>query len=490
MGIRSEGATPPRDNLPKLLNTILNSFIDLCGCDGGSIYTVEVGPEGEKSLVFAAMVTRSMKLQSVPDHLRHLSFKFDDSSLVGRTATQRGSFRVSYAEQLKDKVASSKVDSILRYVTRNILSAPLVTPRGDLVGVVQLLNKNPYGEFRDPEFDERDERLFSIVAGQAALAIENSWLLEEQERLLEGFVDACVTAIEARDPTTSGHSKRVAEYSVALTEAVSRTRSGPLRDVKFSAEQVREVRFAAMLHDIGKISVKEAVLMKEKKLFPWELDVIRMRLKLMRSNLKLHAQVTGTSHQEQLEKLEMAWRVIAEANEPTVLPAEVGSVLHELQRIEVMTDDGEKLAALTREEGFKLAILKGSLTSDERHEIERHVTHTFEILKRVPWSRTLEHVPHIAYRHHEKLDGTGYPCKVKAPDIPIQSRLLAICDIYDALTADDRPYKRALPVDKALDILQMEVGKSKLDPNLFQVFLDARVYELGAPARRREKKAA
>lgn len=478
------------DNLPKLLNTILNSFIDLCGCDGGSIFTVQSNAEGERALVFAAMVTRSMKLQSVPDHLRSLSFKFDESSLVGRTATQRTSQRVSYAEQLKAKGVSNRVDSILHYVTRNILSAPLVTPRGDLVGVVQLLNKNPYGDNKEPEFDERDERLFSIVASQAALAIENSMLLQEQERLLEGFVDACVTAIEARDPTTSGHSKRVAQYSVGLTEAVNRTRTGPLRETQFSVEQVREVRFAAMLHDIGKISVKEAVLMKEKKLFPWELDVIRMRLKLMRSNLKLHAQVSGIAHQELLEKIDMAWRVISDANEPSVLPAEVGSAIHELQKIEVITDDGERLSALTREEGFKLAILKGSLTAEERVEIERHVTHTFEILKKVPWSRTLENVPHIAHRHHEKMDGTGYPAKVKGAEIPIQSRLLAICDIYDALTADDRPYKRALPVDKALDILQMEVGKTKLDPNLFQVFLDARVYELGAPARRTQKKAA
>lgn len=477
------------DNLPKLLNTILNSFIDLCGCDAGSIYTVDKGTQNEKTLAFAAMVTRSMKLQSVPDHLRRLAFKFDESSLVGKTATQKKSFRVSYADQIKDHVVSDKVDNILHYVTRNILSAPLVTPRGDLVGVVQLLNKNPYAEAPSPEFDERDERLFSIVAGQAALAIENSMLLEEQERLLEGFVNACVTAIEARDPTTYGHSTRVADYSVALTDAINRTQTGPLRELKFSTEQCREIRYAAMLHDIGKISVKEAVLMKEKKLFPWELDVIRMRLKLMRSNLMLHAKVSGTPQKEMLEKVEMAWKVISEANQPSVLPAQVSQVIQELQGFEVVTDEGEKLSALTREEGFKLAVLKGSLTAEERVEIERHVTHTYEILRMVPWSKGLENVPYIAYRHHEKMDGSGYPQHVKEPEIPVQSRLLAICDIYDALTADDRPYKKAVPIAKALDILKMDVGAAKLDANLFQVFLDAKVYEIGVP-RRTEKKAA
>jgi HD-GYP domain-containing protein (c-di-GMP phosphodiesterase class II) len=135
------------------------------------------------------------------------------------------------------------------------------------------------------------------------------------------------------------------------------------------------------------------------------------------------------------------------------------------------------MQAITREEGFRLSILKGSLTADERREIERHVTHTFEILKKVPWSKSLRHVPEIAYRHHEKLDGTGYPGHVSAPEIPVQSRMLAIADIFDALTADDRPYKKAIPTEKALDILRTEVGHNKLDANLFEVFVEARVFD-------------
>jgi HD-GYP domain-containing protein (c-di-GMP phosphodiesterase class II) len=480
------------ENLPKLLSTILNSFLELCGCDGGSIYTVRKNAAGACELVFAAMVTRSIRLESVPEHLRELSFKFDETSLVGRTATLRECYKVSYAEQIAQKGlgtgGSAKVDSILHYVTRNILSAPLVSPRGDLVGVCQLLNKNSYHGVEHPDFDDRDERLFSIVSGQAALAIENSLLLEEQERLIEGFVNACVTAVEARDPTTSGHSKRVADYTVALAEAINRDTTGPLRSLKFSPHQLREVRFAAMLHDIGKISVSESVLMKEKKLFPWELEMIRMRLKLMRSNLKLHAQVTGMRDPAVLEKLDFAWRVICDANEPTVLPAEVSSVIQELQAVQVLTDEGERLSALTREEGFKLSILKGSLTAEERVEIERHVTNTFEILKMVPWSRGLESVPDIAYRHHEKLDGSGYPCRCHADDIPVQSRMLAICDIHDALTADDRPYKRALSIERALEILSTEVARGKLDPSIFRVFLEAKIFDLGKSVRRDERK--
>jgi HD-GYP domain-containing protein (c-di-GMP phosphodiesterase class II) len=374
------------------------------------------------------------------------------------------------------------------------MSAPLVTPRGDLVGVVQLVNKLPYPKRPEagsvPDFDARDERVFNIVAGQAALAIENSMLLEEQERLLEGFVNACVTAVEARDPVTSGHSNRVSEYSVAHSEAVSRTNVGRLKEVTFNEIQLREIRYAAMLHDIGKISVREEVLNKEKKLHGYQLEIIHMRLKLMRANLKLKQAITREDLSEQVKQIENAWAMIRDANEPNVLPAAVNTAIQGLVRLEVQLDDGEFLTALTNDEGFKLAIPKGSLSEEERVAIELHVTNSFHILKMVPWSRGLEHVPEIAYRHHEKLDGSGYPCKCHAPEIPLQSRILTICDIYDALTADDRPYKRALPLEKALDILGNEVKHGKLDKECFDVFVEAKIFDVCKPSRGAYKKAA
>lgn len=479
-------------NLAKLLNTIINSFVDLCRCDGGSIFTLRRDPStDEQVLSFETIVTRSIALQNVPEHLKDLRFKLGDNTLVSRTAQLKAPQRMNYHAD----GAAPKYDPKLNYTTHNIMSAPLLTPRGDLVGVVQLVNKLPYPGRSDrganPDFDERDERIFKIVAGQAALAIENSMLLEEQERLLEGFVNACVTAVEARDPVTSGHSNRVSDYTVALALACNRVERGRLAEVRFSEMQLREIRYAAMLHDIGKISVHEDVLNKEKKLHQWQLEVIRMRLKLMRASFKLKERETGVRHDFELKQLETAWKLISDANEPSVLPAEVNTAIQGLAAIGIDLEDGEHLQALTREEGFRLAIPKGSLTAEERREIELHVTNTFEILKMVPWSRGLELVPEIAYRHHEKLDGSGYPCKCEAMHIPVQSRLLTICDIYDALTADDRPYKRALPVEKALDILGFEVKAGKLDADCFSLFVDAKVFETCKPRKREtEKKAA
>ncbi|MGK5088434.1 HD domain-containing phosphohydrolase [Bdellovibrionota bacterium FG-2] len=462
-------------DLPKLLQTILGSFIDLCGCDGGSIFTLHKDARGVEYLVFESMITRSIRLHQVPEEVSYLKFPIDESSLVGRTAQTRCSQKESFS---KDAAGKKRVDRLLNYTTRNILSAPLVTPRGDLVGVVQLLNKLPFpGGSAEPEFDERDERLVSCVAGQAALAIENSLLLEEQERLLEGFVKACVTAVEARDPVTSGHSQRVAEYSVALAEAVSRTQTGEYGSTEFSPLQIRELRYAAVLHDIGKISVRENVLNKEKKLYPWDLELIHMRLKLMRAELKRQESQTGRNISEEINKIDNSWKLIQTANEPNVLFTSVEKVLEGITSVIVRTEEGDVLEVLNAREQEQLSIGRGSLTNLERVEIERHVSHTYEILKRVPWSRGLDQVPEIAYRHHEKLDGSGYPCRLPSSEIPIQSRILTICDIFDALTSQDRSYKHAVAWERAVRILDQDVRAGKLDPALMKIFVEARVFE-------------
>ncbi|HYR86812.1 MAG TPA: HD domain-containing phosphohydrolase [Terriglobia bacterium] len=474
------------DNLKKILDTTLLSFLDLVQCDAGSVFTVRKNAEGEQVLTFEAMITRSISLRGVPTDLRSLQFKIDDSSLVGKTAVHRKPILLNPAGG--DGQIFSSVDRILNYSTRNIFSGPLITPRGDLVGVVQLLNKlpkdgtpfSPQDTSPLPNFDEKDERLFSIIAGQSALAIENSLLLEEQERLIEGFVNACVTAIEARDPVTSGHSKRVSNYTVGLAEAVNRTDAGLLRDIVFTASQLRELRFASMLHDVGKIGVKEEILQKQKKLQPHEIEIISMRLKLMRAQLMFRQQAERKNYADAIARIDQAWKQVVEANEPSILRRATASLLKDLRSLKVPFDTGEILTAVTEEESRKLSITRGSLSESERLEIESHVTKTFEILKMIPWSKGLEQVPDIAYKHHEKLDGSGYPNRIAAEDIPPQTRMMTICDIYDALTADDRPYKSAMPVEKALDIVGAHVRAGKLDAAYFDIFVQAKIYNLAS----------
>ncbi len=476
------------ENLTSDLQSILNSFLDLIECDGGSIYTLEKNLQGESVLVFKAMVTRSLGISAVPESLKSAVFKLDQSSLVGKTGLERKVFK-----EVQANSAKNKIDQTINYETMNILSAPLVTPRGDLVGVIQLVNKLTITDDINAGFTDKDERLCGIVSSQASLAIENSTLLIEQERILDGFVNACVTAIEARDPVTSGHSQRVCDLSLSLADAVNRVGTGSLSLIHFNEIQMRELRYAAMLHDIGKISVNEDILKKEKKLYSWELALIEMRMKLMKATFRL--QFAGEQNQfelaKKLKEVDQAYRMILSANEPNLLPKEVSAGILELTKLQVCDPDGEVCCALHEHEKNRLSIPRGSLSVEERVEIEKHVSFTYEILKMVPWSRGLEAVPNIAHRHHEKLDGSGYPLRVTAEAIPIQSRMLTICDIYDALTAKDRPYKAAIPVDRALSILEDEVKTGKLDGTLYRLFVDSRAYVIpGTVPGKTAKKAA
>ena len=233
-----------------------------------------------------------------------------------------------------------------------------------------------------------------------------------------------------------------------------------------------------MLHDIGKIGIKEEILVKEKKLFPYELELISMRLKLMRAQMMLRRHTEGRNYEATMARIDTAWERVVQANDPSASRLFASEVVSDLRSLRVPLDSGEIVAALTHREADRLSISKGNLSAEERMEIEAHVNKTFDILKMIPWSRGLEQVADIAYRHHEKLDGSGYPNQLTAEEIPPQTRMMTICDIFDALTAADRPYKHALPVGSALDLIAANVKAGKLDGDYFDIFIKAQLHEL------------
>jgi response regulator RpfG family c-di-GMP phosphodiesterase len=321
-------------------------------------------------------------------------------------------------------------------------------------------------------------------------------LIKSIERLFEGFVTAAVTAIESRDPTTSGHSFRVADLTVSLAEIVDRVDRGRFASFRFTGEQIKEIKYAALLHDFGKVGVRENVLVKAKKLYPMQLDLIVQRFEAFKkaweaeyykSKLNLLLTVGQENYETQTRELDEVFRnrlnsledylaFIVQSNEPTVLAeGNFEKLLRIASDMNLIPPEYAK-GLLAPEEVQLLSIRKGSLNDRERIEIESHVTHTFLFLSKIPWTSELKRVPRIAYGHHEKLDGTGYPNRLRAEEIPIQTRMMTISDIYDALTASDRPYKRAVPVEKALDILSSEVKRNQLDPDLFHLFVDGKVF--------------
>lgn len=315
-------------------------------------------------------------------------------------------------------------------------------------------------------------------------------LKDDIERLFEGFVDASVAAIESRDPTTSGHSHRVALLTVGLAEAVNLTEGGAWGGFQLSDRQLRELRYASLLHDFGKVGVREQVLVKAKKLEAPRIEVLLQRLHqrglehavasllaAWQEGRPFDAKLADSIRGEARQEVERFIALVQRSNEPSVLPKEAASELNHLEGLAFQHWSGDEKPVADGRDMAALRITKGSLTDEERREVESHVTHTFRFLEKIPWTQELGAVPDIAYAHHERLNGRGYPRKLTAEAIPAQSKMMAIADVFDALAASDRPYKIAVPVGKALDILHEETKAGLMDPDLLRIFIESKVYE-------------
>jgi len=460
-------------NLLTLLEKILTQARRISDSDAGSIYLVERGEDGEPTgLKFK--LSQNFSLPNLP--LAEFTVPIDHGSLAGYAAATGEALVIDDVYLLPGDVAykqNRSFDEKFGYRTKSMLVLPMKTHRDEVVGVLQLLNRKRVADARlgDPAitdrevipYDQRSVELVTALASQGAVAIENSLLYEDIERLFEGFVTAAVTAIESRDPTTYGHSSRVAHMSVSLAQVVDR--GGRMR---FSREQLRELRYAGLLHDFGKVGVREQVLIKQKKLYPLNVDLIRLRFAVL-------AQTADEATRAELDRL---FQAVLSANEPSLDGKRQNEALEAVAALTYQDLDGECRPVLTNDEQRWLSIARGTLDEHERREIESHVTHTYRFLQRIPWTRELRHVPEIAFAHHEKLNGRGYPRAIAGDAIPVQARIMTIADIYDALTAADRPYKRAVSPEQALDILQREAKAGEIDADLLHTFISARVYVL------------
>jgi HD-GYP domain-containing protein (c-di-GMP phosphodiesterase class II) len=493
-------------NYNTLLDLILFQARRITHSDAGSLYLVEVDEQGVRRLRFK--LTQNDSRPDIP--FVEFTMPINHTSLAGYAAAEGEALVFNDVYLLPPDVAYSfnrSFDERYGYRTRSMLVIPMQNHSGEVIGVVQLINRKVEDSVKLETPADTDRfvqpysphlvKLVRSLAGQAAVALENSQLYAEIERLFEGFVRAAVTAIEQRDPTTSGHSERVANLTVGLARVVDRVDQGPYRIVRFNADQIREIRYAGLLHDFGKVGVREKVLVKEYKLYPADLALIRQRHAfLLRTSqweyekkrvkyLEEHGQSGYGEFLAQLDAqfvdekaaLERFLSVVHDSNKPTVLAEGNFEALKEFAEREYEAIDGTSLPYLTSDEVRYLSIRRGTLDELERVEIESHVNHTFDFLRDIPWTRDLSRVPDIAHGHHEKLDGSGYPRKVKAADIPVQTRMMTISDIFDALTAKDRPYKRAVPTDRALDIMSSEVKVGMLDQDLFTMFVEAKVFE-------------
>ncbi len=489
--------------IDKLLGLILEKSRFITGADAGSIYVVE-GDDPDP--LRRALRFKLSQNDSVAFDAREFTVPMNARSMSGYVALTRELLNIPH---LYDLPAHSpygfdrSFDAKLGYRSKSMICAPLLSRKGETVGVIQLINKkrDPKKKLLGPEdveeqvipFDARSEELLSTLASQAGISLENAFLYNEIQHMLEGFVRASVEAIEQRDPTTSGHSRRVSNLTVGLAKAIERSGAGPYRDVTFTSDDLRELDYASLLHDFGKIGVREEVLLKAKKLFPHQLEIIRARFELairalevdvLSRKVRLLERGGGRDDLDELDRelesrraeIASAFGVISAANEPTVLRGGEFERIEALARETYVDIHGEVHPLLLPVEVQSLSITRGSLTAAEIDEIRSHVSHTFGFLSQIPWGKQFRRVATIAGSHHERLNGTGYPNRLRAEEIPLQSKMMSVSDIFDALTASDRPYKKAVPLEKALDILGFEVKDGHLDPDLVKIFTEARVW--------------
>jgi HD-GYP domain-containing protein (c-di-GMP phosphodiesterase class II) len=502
-------------DLDTLLSLILTHARGLTGADGASIYTRDV--QGRASVAGGRMpgatdkdgelYFRLWQNASNPAAASAEKTRVGADSIAGYVARSGASVLLDDAYAIPESAPyrfNPASDRAIGYRTRSLLTLPLTDKGGAVVGVLQLINRKhrPEARLRTPEdvatqvrpFDARSRQLALALAGLAGVALENSLLYADIERLFEGFIRASVAAIEARDPTTAGHSFRVAGFTERLAQAVDRSDAPAWRDLRFTRDELREIRYAALLHDFGKVGVREDVLVKAKKLHPHQLELLRQRFKYARLSVawqayrrlldgcerdalgagELRARRASLERELAAEhaRLERYLHAVLRANEPNVLHAHAPDELREIQSY-TFADDAGAVPLLHEFEFGELSLPKGSLSAEERVEIESHVSHTYAFLSLIPWTRDLARLPEFAYAHHEKLDGSGYPRGLQQADIPLQTRILTISDIYDALTAPDRPYKLAVPAERALAILAAEAEARKIDAALLEVFVDS-----------------
>lgn len=478
-------AVSAEQNLDRLLSFILTSARELVNADAGSIFVrlddVHLKKEatGKDDLYESTpyIVMKAAQNDSLEFPFREMKLPFDKSSIAGYVALSGATLNIPDVYKIPAGSGyshSSKFDEATGYRSRSMVVIPMRDMLGETVGVLQLINKKPSRDtrLRSPSdvdrsvlsFDDVDEEMLMGLASQAAVSIEKTNLYNQIRGMFRGFVSSLIGVLERRNYTTFGHCKRIADYALALANCLNIQPDG----ARFSAEQMEELEYGALLHDIGKLAVPDAILDKRNKITDDQLKIIEYRLAYAQATNRLDAAARARF-----------WEHIKKCNIPSQkMNDDDLKALDEIRKLTIVDIDGTEKPILSDFEFENLSIRYGNLTNSERLAIEKHVSETWEILKTIPWARHLRRVPNFAGTHHEKIDGTGYPWKLKGDEIPIGGKILAITDIFEALTAQDRPYKKAMSAAEAIKILEDLVKAGKLDRAMFELFVKHKLYSV------------
>lgn len=471
-----------------LLKKILDAAKALTHADGATLYLIK-----DKSLHFTVMQTTSIDLHSEnnPWALAPIPLYTDDG--IPNTTTMASCCAVSgLSTNIKnirdvpefDISGALKYDKITGYCTQSILTIPLINHEKDVIGVLQLINaQNPEANITD--FSAQSQRMAEALAAQAAMSLTNQQLVKDMRELLEKFIEVIADAIDEKSPYTGGHCRRVPDIVMLFAEAIQSCTTGPFADQHFSPEEFYELKIAALLHDWGKITTPVHIVDKATKLETIfdRINLIESRFEILKRDIEieqLKQQLAGNDKEnnaEQCQQLDDDLAFLRRCNlGAEFMSEEHQQQIHRIARYQWTNSKGETQPLLNENEVANLTISKGTLTNDERQIINAHISTTIRMLESLPFPKHLRNVPEIASGHHERMDGKGYPKGLKQDEMSIQARMIGIADIFEALTATDRPYKNPMPLSQALRILANMSQSGHIDPELFQTFIDKGVY--------------
>ncbi len=492
----------------RLVEMILLEAKGLCGADGGTLYLMADGAGGGETLRFEIVRTDSLGLRlggsgGAPVDLPEIPLRDPVTGAPNRAnvascaALDKVSYNIedAYAVTGFDFAGTRTFDERNGYRTRSVLTIPLVNGEGAVLGVLQLLNAHAgEGEARASgpiegggvAFTPSEQRVVEALASQAAVALDNRQLIEDQRRLLESFIRVLAAAIDAKSHYTGAHCERVPVLALELARAAAASQEPALASFQPGEDDWYELRTAAWLHDCGKVTTPAHIMDKATKLegIHEGLDLVRARFEVKMREVELDAlrrQVAGEATDEaatrtELDALRADLEFLADVNVgreflDDAARARIARIATRRVRM-----GGEDVPLLTEAEREALSVSRGTLTEAERLTINGHMVETIRMLEALPFPRHLRRVPEYAGGHHERMDGTGYPRGIFAGDMSIPARILAIADVFEALTAGDRPYKRGKRLSEAMRIMGEMKRNNHLDPELFDLFVRSGVY--------------
>ena len=494
-------------DMEKLLEMILLEAKRISNADGGTLYMMT----DDQRLRFSIMITDSLDVHMGGTSGKDIPFypvklydngKPNENMIAANAAINGKTINIPDAYKAKgfDFSGTKAFDEKTGYRSKSFLTVPLKNHENEIIGVLQLLNAQDIKSNKVITFSERIQKNVEALSSQAAVAITNQNLIKDLEILFESFIKLIASAIDAKSPYTGGHCSRVPEITMMLAESVNGMDHGPFSNINFSDKEMYELKIAAWLHDCGKVATPEYVVDKSTKLetiydrihmVATRFEVLKRdeEIKFLKKQLSIHKKDTLSEidKKEAVKKARIIYlKKIKQFDEDKTFIEESnfgGEFMSQDRKDRVKKissyrykNNGSTKSFLSDNEVYNLCISRGTLTPEERKVINDHIVVTIEMLEQLPYPKHLRNVPEFAGGHHEKLDGTGYPKGLNHGEMSVQAKIMAIADIFEALTARDRPYKKGKTLSQAMRILGFMKNDAHIDAELFDVFVKEKIY--------------